>query len=159
MKKEIVFIIMFLMNIFYASAQITPVADSVLSTARKEYLKKLYLKCGCGSSHISLYDTHSDSDGLDVVKKHIPYNYHIISSTKTCFELRESEQFERLVVVYFIHIKENDASLFKKHNGQGSIDSRVVPTTYFWNLKGNVLIFTIVEEIITDYIKNCLPLD
>ena len=62
-------------------------------------------------------------------------------------------------MIYFIHIKEEDALLFEKNIGQGTIDLRVVPTTYFWNLKGNVIVFTLVEETITDFIKNCLPLD
>lgn len=158
MKKRLFFIIIFLANIVFACAQRTAVVDTALSQVRKEYLEKLYLKCS--SSYIRFYDTQSDSDELDVVRGHIPYDFHIISSINLAFELRESmNESKWIVVVYFIHIKEEDTLLFENNIGQGAMDLRVVPTTYFWNLKGNVLVFTLVEETITDFVKNCLPLD
>ena len=158
MKKEIVFIMMLFASIINAHAQRTLVVDTVLSQARKDYLEHLYLKCG--SSYIRFYDTQSDSDELDVVRDYIPYNYRVISSINLAFELRESiSKSKRIVVVYFIHINEEDALLFENIIGQGDMELRVVPTTYFWNLKGNVLVFTLVEETITDFVKKCLPLD
>lgn len=158
MKKKLFFILIFLVNIVFACAQRTAVEDAALSQARKDYLDKLYLKCS--SSYIRFYDTQSNSGELEIVRDYIPYNYHVVSSTNLAYELRESmNESKRIVVVYFIHIKEEDALLFEKNIGQGTIDLRVVPTTYFWNLKGNVIVFTLVEETITDFIKNCLPLD
>lgn len=158
MKKKLFFILIFLANIFFACAQRTTVEDTVLSLARKDYLESLYLKCS--ASYIRFYDTQSNSGELEIVRDYIPYNYHVVSSTNLAYELRESmNESKRIVVVYFIHIKEEEALLFEKNTGQGTIDLRVVPTTYFWNLKGNVLVFTLVEETITDFIKNCLPLD
>lgn len=146
------------MSIIYACAQRTPVIDTVLSLARKEYLEKLYLKCS--SSYLKFYDTQPNGDELNVIRKLIPYNYSMISSINLSFELRESmNKSKRIVVVYFIHLKEGDALLFENIIGQGDLNLRVVPTTYFWNLKGNVLVVTLVEEIITDSIKKCLPLD
>lgn len=146
------------MSIIFACAQRTPIVDTALSQARKDYLEKLYLKCS--SSYLKFYDTQSTSEELNVVKGYIPYNYSIISSINLAFELRESmNKSKRIIVVYFIHMKEEDALLFENNIGQGDVDLRVVPTTYFWYLKGNVLVFTIVEETITDFVKKCLPLD
>lgn len=146
------------MSIILACAQRTPIVDTALSQARKDYLEKLYLKCS--SSYLKFYDTQSNGEELNIVRGYIPYNYSIISSINLAFELRESmNKSKRIVVVYFIHIKEEDALLFKNNIGQGDVDHRVVPTTYFWNLKGNVLVFTLVEGTITDFVKKCLPLD
>lgn len=108
MKKEIVLITICLMSIILACAQRTPIVDTALSQARKDYLEKLYLKCS--SSYLKFYDTQSNGEELNIVRGYIPYNYSIISSINLAFELRESmNKSKRIVVVYFIHIKEEDA--------------------------------------------------
>lgn len=146
------------MSIILACAQRTPIVDTALSQARKDYLEKLYLKCS--SYYLKFYDTQSNDEELNIVRGYIPYNYSIISSINLAFELRESmNKPKRIVVVYFIHIKEEDALSFENNIGQGYMELRVVPTTYFWNLKGNVLVFTLVEEMLTESIMKLLPLD
>ena len=145
-------IVLFFMIFNVAYAQRTPNDNSILTEVRKKYLEELYFKCG--SSYIRFYETNVEKINLDQVKKYIPYDFHTISFISLPYEFREKiDGYARIIVVYFIQIEKNDTLSFKSNRGQGNVELCIVPTTFFWSLKNDVIVFTLIEENITESIK------
>lgn len=157
MKKKLLIFNLFFVIFSISYAQRIPTDNAILTKARKEYLEELYFKCG--SSYIRFYETNVDKINLDLVKKNIPYDFRAISFISLPYEFREKiDGYARIIVVYFIQIEKNDTLSFKSNRGQGNVELCIVPTTFFWSLKNDVIVFTLIEENITESIKNYLPL-
>lgn len=130
MNKKVILYIIFVANLCMSYAQRTLIEDTTINAARKNYLEKLYLKCG--AAHLCFHDTRIDDSQLSAINKCLPGDCHINAFAELSFEILErTDGPVRIVVVYFIRINSDDALKFNKHTGQGEIHPSIVPTSFF----------------------------
>lgn len=142
-------VLLFVINCLYS--QTMPLKDTILANVcekHKDILLDLF-----DSSNIRVFEIHTNEQNeqnIIIVKKYFPYKFKSKSFVKVSFELRETKYFGRIITVYFIHINEEKFSLIKTHRGQGIVEPSIVPTRFFWSLTDNVLVFYLVEEVLTE---------